>query len=203
MQIMFTLVTFKKNGTRQEIPLKSGSITIGRKPDADVRIPVNEVSRAHCQLALNGTKATLRDLGSSNGTFVNDRRVTEALLNAGDQITVGPVTFILQVDGKPADIVRPSSSPGRKAIPASPTERTVSKQPEAGKKPAGSKPQAGKGAAQDSDIDEFSDMDLDDLSDLDFEADDVEIDADFADFLAEDEPKNAAPKGKGPEKGKK
>ena len=43
----------------------------GRKADADLRIPLNQISRAHCELTINGSTVTIRDLGSSNGTFVN------------------------------------------------------------------------------------------------------------------------------------
>jgi pSer/pThr/pTyr-binding forkhead associated (FHA) protein len=53
----------------------------------------------------------VRDLGSSNGTFVNDKRVAQAQLNPGDRLTVGPVTFVVQINGEPANIKPQDTNP--------------------------------------------------------------------------------------------
>ena len=76
---------------------------IGRREDCDLRIPLGEVSRKHCRILRDGDSLKLEDLGSSNGTFLNGSRVQEALLSPGDTIQVGPVVFVLQVDGVPSD----------------------------------------------------------------------------------------------------
>lgn len=46
----------------------------------------------------------LQDLGSSNGTYVNNKRVAELQLQPGDHVVVGPVVFTVQIDGQPAEI---------------------------------------------------------------------------------------------------
>ncbi|HEX4125004.1 MAG TPA: FHA domain-containing protein [Tepidisphaeraceae bacterium] len=76
---------------------------IGRREDCDLRIPLSDVSRKHCRLVRDGDTLRLEDLGSSNGTYRNGERVQEAILSPGDTLQVGPVQFVLQIDGNPAD----------------------------------------------------------------------------------------------------
>jgi pSer/pThr/pTyr-binding forkhead associated (FHA) protein len=107
------LVMFK-DGQRREFPLRGTRTVLGRAHDCDLRIPTRDVSRRHCEIEISSAAAIVRDLGSSNGTYVNGRRVAEATLNPGDRLTVGPVVFVLQIDGKPAEI-RPADA----AVPRS------------------------------------------------------------------------------------
>ncbi|MGE3180849.1 MAG: FHA domain-containing protein [Phycisphaerae bacterium] len=97
------LVMFKDD-ERRVFPVKAGNTIVGRKTDADLRIPTRDVSREHCELRANGVVISVKDLGSSNGTFVNGKRISEAALRAGDKLGVGPVLFVVQIDGEPAKI---------------------------------------------------------------------------------------------------
>lgn len=97
------LVYFKSDGQRKDFPLKTGRTLFGRSETCDYRLPVQQVSREHCELIYEDDKAILRDLNSSNGTYVNGKRIAETELAAGDQIIVGPAAFIVQIDGEPAD----------------------------------------------------------------------------------------------------
>jgi len=97
------LVMFKDE-ERREFPLADKSTVVGRRPDCDLRIPTGDVSRQHCEIAVGDDKVIVRDLGSSNGTYVNGKRVAESKLSAGDRLEVGPVMFIVQIDGKPREI---------------------------------------------------------------------------------------------------
>jgi predicted component of type VI protein secretion system len=97
------LVTFKPDGSRVKVPLTSPTVTLGRGDECAVRIPTAKVSRKHCELALADDGLRVRDLGSSNGTFVNGDRVTEVSLSAGDVLRVGRVCFTIQIDGQPAE----------------------------------------------------------------------------------------------------
>lgn len=98
------LVIFKDDGTRKEFPVQSQKTIIGRKEDCDLRIPLSEVSRQHAVLMVDDDTLTLRDLGSSNGTYVNNQRITEQELDPGDHIVIGPVVFTVQIDGIPKDV---------------------------------------------------------------------------------------------------
>lgn len=99
MQIV--LVMFRDNGQRRSFSLTRDVTVIGRREDCDFRIPLGEVSRKHCRLLRQGDGVRVEDLGSSNGTFVNGRRVQEAELHAGDTLQIGPLAFVLQLDGQP------------------------------------------------------------------------------------------------------
>jgi pSer/pThr/pTyr-binding forkhead associated (FHA) protein len=102
------LILFKKNGSQKVIPLPSNVTVIGRRQDCDLRIPITTVSRRHCQLCVNNQSLKIRDLGSRNGTFVNGKRIEEATIKPGDNITIGPLIFALQIDGQPKEFVPPT-----------------------------------------------------------------------------------------------
>src|SRR5436190_487586 len=74
------------------------SITIGRGAECQIRIEADpEISRYHCRLEVNPPFCRMIDLGSRNGTFVNDRRVSEALMHDGDVLRCGQSQISLQV----------------------------------------------------------------------------------------------------------
>ena len=108
------LVLFKDDGERRDFPLAGEMTTIGRDRSCALRIPKAEVSRQHCVLQHSGGAAEVRDTGSTNGTYVNGVRVEKNPIEAGDELTVGPVTFVVQIDGVPAE-VQPPASLGRAA----------------------------------------------------------------------------------------
>ena len=65
--------------------------TIGRSTGAEFMLDAPLVSRLHCQLSATVEALEVTDLGSTNGTFVNDTRITSATLRAGDRLKVGRV----------------------------------------------------------------------------------------------------------------
>lgn len=97
------LVMFKDK-QRREFPLQGERTVLGRRQDCDLRVPTKDVSRQHCAVEVEGDKLVVKDLGSANGTFVNGKRVAEQALKPGDRVRVGPVTFVVQIEGKPAEI---------------------------------------------------------------------------------------------------
>ena len=71
------------------------SITLGREAANSVQLHDTEVSREHAEIRIDELEGyRLRDLGSSNGTFVNSRRVREHLLKSGDRVQVGSTLMI-------------------------------------------------------------------------------------------------------------
>jgi adenylate cyclase len=102
------LVMFR-DGERREFPLAADQTVLGRKQDCGLRIPTRDVSREHCELTIKGDTLHAKDLGSSNGTFINGKRIAEADLKPGDELKIGPVNFIVQIDGEPAKIEAPDS----------------------------------------------------------------------------------------------
>ncbi|MEM1356310.1 MAG: FHA domain-containing protein [Planctomycetota bacterium] len=98
------LVMFKSDGTRRDFPVTKGVTVIGRKVNCDLRIPLTSVSRQHCEIRLDEDKIHVKDMGSSNGTYLNSVRIQDSHLSAGDELVVGPVVFTVVVDGHPSDI---------------------------------------------------------------------------------------------------
>lgn len=98
------LVLLKVGGDNKAFSLPSSVTCIGRRQDCDLCIPLMVISRRHCALDMDGGKLSIRDLGSSNGTFVNGVKVDEMDLSAGDKISVGPLNFVVQIDGIPAEM---------------------------------------------------------------------------------------------------
>jgi myosin heavy subunit len=71
--------------------LNKSSISIGRGPDCDIRLRSSSVSRYHAVLRINHDAVILEDRNSTNGCYVNGRRVTRQLLKDGDMLRVGAV----------------------------------------------------------------------------------------------------------------
>ncbi|MBX3408997.1 MAG: FHA domain-containing protein [Phycisphaeraceae bacterium] len=96
-----TLVLVQPDGSLKEIPLTKQVTVMGRQTDCQLRIPSAGVSRHHCEVVLSEGGVKVRDLGSSNGTFVNKQKVDQKDLSPGDMISIGGLVFVLRVDGKP------------------------------------------------------------------------------------------------------
>lgn len=74
----------------EKIPLAQNRVVIGRQSDVEIGLDDSMVSRRHAELAIGPDgRAVIRDLGSRNGTFSNERRVTEEVLHDGDLIRIG------------------------------------------------------------------------------------------------------------------
>ncbi|TKJ26428.1 DUF3662 and FHA domain-containing protein [Blastococcus sp. CCUG 61487] len=84
-------------GTRHE--LSRGRNVIGRGTEADIRLPDTGVSRKHVDVVLEGDVATAEDLGSTNGTLVNGRRISRQPLADGDVIRIGHSVLVYRRDG--------------------------------------------------------------------------------------------------------
>lgn len=70
--------------------------TLGRAPRADFVVDAALVSRVHCRFTLDQrNQLELEDLGSTNGTFVNGKKITKATLADGDKLTIGRVSFVV------------------------------------------------------------------------------------------------------------
>jgi hypothetical protein len=77
----------------QRHALKTGTTSVGRDDEADITVDDRGLSRVHFEIAFDGEIAAIRDLGSTNGTFVDDMRITELVLRSGSQISAGRTEF--------------------------------------------------------------------------------------------------------------
>jgi pSer/pThr/pTyr-binding forkhead associated (FHA) protein len=103
---MWILRTAADAGSSKTFRLLPGAVrTIGRATGADFIIDAALVSRVHCRLtALPGGQLEVRDLESTNGTFVNGKRVDVANLASGDRLQVGRMELVALRD---ADEITP------------------------------------------------------------------------------------------------
>ncbi len=155
----------------REVPVKKSTLIIGRQDTCHIRIPSDSVSRQHCELRVDDRAVTVRDLGSSNGTFVNKRRVSQTELVAGDVLTIGNFTFVVKIGDAP-----PSIDPAKVLA-----EATLTGPSKPAAKPVPARPAAsGKASVLD-------EIDTDALSNLD-------DDSSFADFDFSDDDEKDQPK---------
>lgn len=104
--------------------LSDKEVVIGRDEDCQLRLASSDVSRRHCALRPSPTGLLVRDLGSSNGTLVNDVAIQkETLLKPGDMLRVGPMLF--QVSGSKQHPEPASSGPSSTDQPDDATDNNI------------------------------------------------------------------------------
>ena len=77
----------------------AGPVVIGRAPECDISVHAEEISRRHALVKPTPEGLSVEDLGSSNGTYINARRVQQGFLNAGDELRLDAVRFIVVAPG--------------------------------------------------------------------------------------------------------
>ena len=98
----YVLQVVRGRSATTTLRLAEGVTSLGRHDDCVIRIKSSQVSRRHCEIHEADGQLTVRDLGSSNGTFVNGKRVLgQQLLKVGDELTVGSVTLRVATLGQP------------------------------------------------------------------------------------------------------
>ncbi|MCB4792686.1 MAG: FHA domain-containing protein [Elusimicrobia bacterium] len=78
----------------KEIPIEKTPMTIGRKPDNDVVIDNMAVSGHHARITMQGNMYVIEDTQSTNGTFLNDKKILNSALKNNDQILIGQHTLV-------------------------------------------------------------------------------------------------------------
>jgi pSer/pThr/pTyr-binding forkhead associated (FHA) protein len=101
------LVVLEGDGKGKRMALTKHRILFGRK-QADVVLSDPEASRQHCTLLLYGDFAVVKDMGSANGTKVNNRIVKEGLVKSGDTLQIGTTVFQFLLSSKIAQSAGPS-----------------------------------------------------------------------------------------------
>jgi len=77
----------------------AGPVVIGRAPECDISVPADEMSRRHALVKPTPDGLQVEDLGSSNGTYINNKRVQTGFLGPGDELRLDAVRFILVAPG--------------------------------------------------------------------------------------------------------
>jgi pilus assembly protein CpaF len=96
--LMFTVVIAEKDGSERRVTFTESEVTIGRVPGNDVVLPKGNVSKRHSRIVLKENRFIVVDLKSTNGTYVNGRKITSPLVvKEGDKIYVGD--YVLTLEG--------------------------------------------------------------------------------------------------------
>ncbi len=90
---MAKISVIENNVPVNSISLTAGTVSIGRANDNDIRIKDTTVSSHHAKIVTFYNASYIEDLGSTNGTFVNGKRVQKYTLNAGDIISLGALSL--------------------------------------------------------------------------------------------------------------
>src|SRR4051812_15793997 len=99
---MAKLVVLSAGMTGRTHELKADTTTIGRVEDNTFQIAEPSVSSHHCEIVLKGTEVVVKDLGSTNGSFINGEKVTESVLKPGQLLRLGQIEMRLETDSMAA-----------------------------------------------------------------------------------------------------
>ena len=98
---MAKLVILSQGMTGRSHELKVDKTTIGRVDDNTFQIAEASVSSHHCEYLLRGADVVVKDLNSTNGTFINGEKITEAVLKPGQTLRLGQIELRLETGRRP------------------------------------------------------------------------------------------------------
>ena len=103
------LVLLTEGFTGRSFELKAERSTVGRSEDNNFQIPAPSVSGHHCEIQLKGSDVVVKDLDSTNGTFINGEQITEQALQVGQTVRFGSVEARLEASA-------PTGASGKKVL---------------------------------------------------------------------------------------
>jgi hypothetical protein len=98
---MARLVILTEGMKGRALELGANPVTIGRTEDNTFQIFEPSISTHHCQVALRGTEAVVKDLGSTNGTYIAGAKITEGILSPGQHLRLGDVELQFETGAVP------------------------------------------------------------------------------------------------------
>ena len=118
---MAKLVILTQGMTGRAHELNVDRTTIGRVEDNTFQIADPSVSSHHCEVLLRGGDVVIHDLNSTNGSFINEAKITESVLKPGQKLRLGQIELKLETGGEgPVTATAPAAAPAAPAAPASP-----------------------------------------------------------------------------------
>jgi pSer/pThr/pTyr-binding forkhead associated (FHA) protein len=108
---MAKLVIQNQGMTGRACELHTDRTTIGRVEDNTFQIADPSVSSHHCEVHLRGSDIFIRDLNSTNGSFINGNKIEESILKPGQVLRLGQVELKLEVEGAAPTAPAPGSTP--------------------------------------------------------------------------------------------
>jgi pSer/pThr/pTyr-binding forkhead associated (FHA) protein len=108
---MAKLVIQNQGMTGRACELQTDRTTIGRVEDNTFQIADPSVSSHHCEVHLRGSEILIRDLNSTNGSFIGNDKITEQVLKPGQILRLGQVELKLEAEGAAPTVPAPGSTP--------------------------------------------------------------------------------------------
>ena len=122
VQLSLTVLSGAHKGVVRKL---DRTLRIGKAPESDLVLTDAMVSRHHCELVRQEDGIHVRDLGSTNGTYVDGTRISEAMVSAGAILRVGEVEIALRPTGQAAEILPSDKSRFGSALGKSLAMRTI------------------------------------------------------------------------------
>ena len=94
------LIHKRPDGTEKTLEFSTKPLIVGRLPESEISVRDSFISCVHCGFSYANNQFSLKDLGSTNGTYRNGARVFECALSSGDKIQVGNTTLVFEIDSK-------------------------------------------------------------------------------------------------------
>jgi len=126
---MAKLVILNQDMTGRAHELTAERTTVGRIDENTFQIPDPSVSSRHCEILLRGGEILIRDLNSTNGSYINDEKITEKVLKPGQKLRLGQVELKLEdpnAPSAPSTTPTPPPPPSKKPIEPAVVPRGVS-----------------------------------------------------------------------------
>jgi pilus assembly protein CpaF len=156
---VFSIVISEKGGAERRETFEQNEVTVGRVQGNDLMLPKGNVSKRHCRLEQQNGRFVVSDQESTNGTYVNRRRITQStVVREGDRIYVGDFILRIEQAGVEPALEVPVPSPTSEEFPARAPQLTAAdpERPSQGNAapPAGprSTPDTGAKSLRDSDV---------------------------------------------------
>jgi pilus assembly protein CpaF len=131
---MFAIIVHEKGGAERREVFDTAELSVGRVQGNELMLPKGNVSKRHARLLYRDGRFIVTDLNSTNGTYVNRRKITQAtIVREGDRIYIGD--FVLRIetngsDGAAADEFRTGPSAVARSSPSAPDVSSVGARPE-------------------------------------------------------------------------
>jgi pilus assembly protein CpaF len=130
---MFAIIVHEKGGTERREIFDAAELSVGRVQGNELMLPKGNVSKRHARLLYRDGRFIVTDLNSTNGTYVNRRKITQAtIVREGDRIYIGDFVLRIEASGEASpDEFKTGPSAVARSSPSAPDVSNVSVRPEA------------------------------------------------------------------------
>ncbi len=122
---MAKLVVLNAGMAGRSHELKVDKTTIGRVEDNSFQIAEPSVSSHHCEILVRGEEIVVKDLNSTNGTFINGQKIIEGVLKTGQVLRVGQIEIRLEIGTASATASAAPASPAAASAPAGAAKKPI------------------------------------------------------------------------------